>query len=80
VASTQTLERRIAALEARLADIEGGYADTLYHLRRASIKSELPLGKILDHLQIDDVKFGADGLPVGATLAADPGGMRMCVR
>jgi hypothetical protein len=55
VASIQTLERRIAALEARLADIEGGYGDTLYHLRRASIKSELRLGKILDHLHINDV-------------------------
>jgi hypothetical protein len=55
VASIQTLERRIAALEARLADIEGGYGDSLYRLRRASIKSELRLGKILDHLHIDDV-------------------------
>jgi hypothetical protein len=55
VASIQTLERRIVALEARLADIEGGYGDSLYRLRRASIKSELRLGKILDHLHIDDV-------------------------
>jgi hypothetical protein len=55
VASIQTLERRIAALEARLADIEGGYGDALYHLRRASIKSELRLGKILDHFHIDDI-------------------------
>ena len=38
-----------------MADIEGGYGDTLYHLRRASIKSELRVGKILDHLNIDDV-------------------------
>lgn len=53
--SIQTLERRIAALEARLADIEGGYGDTLYQLHRASIKSDLRLGKILDHLHIDDV-------------------------
>lgn len=55
MASIQTLERRIAALEARLADIEGGYGDTLYRLHRASIKSDLRLGKILDHLHIDDV-------------------------
>ncbi|MCV7034881.1 MULTISPECIES: hypothetical protein [Mycobacterium] len=54
MASIQTLERRIAALEARLADIQGGHGDTLYRLRRASIKSELRLGKILDHLNVDD--------------------------
>lgn len=53
--SIQTLERRIAALEARLADIESGYGDTLYRLRRTSIKSDLRLAKILDHLHIDDV-------------------------
>lgn len=55
MASIQTLERRIAALEARLADIEGGYGDTLYHLRPASIRSDLRLEKILEHLHIDDV-------------------------
>lgn len=38
-----------------MADIEGGYGDTRYHLRRASIKSELRIEKILDHLHIDDV-------------------------
>jgi hypothetical protein len=37
VASIQTLERRIAAVEARLADNEGGYGDTLYHLRRPAL-------------------------------------------
>jgi hypothetical protein len=55
VASIQTLERRIAALEARLADIEGGYGDTLYRLRRESIKSDLRVARILDHLHIADV-------------------------
>jgi hypothetical protein len=55
VASIQTLQRRIAALEARLADIEGGYGDTLYRLHRASVKSDLRLGRILDHLKIEDV-------------------------
>lgn len=38
------MERRIAALKARLAD-----------LRRESIKSDLRLGKILDDLHIEDV-------------------------
>jgi hypothetical protein len=55
VASIQTLERRIAALEARLADIEGGYGDTLYRLHRASVKAELRMGRVLDHLKIADV-------------------------
>jgi hypothetical protein len=55
VASIQTLERRIAALEARLADIEGGYGATLYRSHRASVKSDLRMGKILDHLKIADV-------------------------
>ncbi len=37
MASLQTLERRIAALEARLADVEGGDGDTLYNcIARAS--------------------------------------------
>jgi predicted DNA-binding transcriptional regulator YafY len=43
MASRQTLERRIAALEARLADVEGGYGDTLYKLHRASVKADLRL-------------------------------------
>jgi hypothetical protein len=55
MASLQTLERRILALEARLADVEGGYGDTLYKLHRASIKADLRTAKILQHLDIDDV-------------------------
>ncbi len=55
MASIQTLERRILALEARLADLEGGYGETLYKLHRASIKSDLRLGRVLDHLNIADV-------------------------
>ncbi|MBV9029859.1 MAG: hypothetical protein JO364_06010 [Pseudonocardiales bacterium] len=55
MASLQTLERRILALEARLADVEGGYGDTLYKLRRASVKADLRTAKILQRLDIDDV-------------------------
>jgi hypothetical protein len=55
MASLQTLERRILALEARLADIEGGYGDTLYKLHRASVKTDPRLAKMLDHLNIGDV-------------------------
>jgi hypothetical protein len=55
VASLQTLERRIQALEARLADVEGGYGDTLYRLHRASVKSDLRMTRLLNHLKIEDV-------------------------
>ncbi len=55
MASLQTLERRILALEARLADVEGGYGDTLYKLHRASVKADLRTARILRQLSIADV-------------------------
>jgi len=55
MASLQTLERRILALEARLADVEGGYGDTLYKLHRSAIRTDLRMAKVLDHLGIADV-------------------------
>jgi uncharacterized coiled-coil protein SlyX len=55
VASLQTLERRIVALEARLAEAEGGYGDTLYKLHRASVRAELRMARMLDHLRVGDV-------------------------
>jgi hypothetical protein len=55
MASLQTLERRILALEARLAEVEGGYGDTLYKLHRHSVKTDLRLARVLDHFKIDDV-------------------------
>ncbi len=55
MASLQTLERRILALEARLADVEGGHGDTPYKLHRASVKADLRTAKILERLEIDDV-------------------------
>jgi hypothetical protein len=55
MASLQTLERRILALEARLADVEGGYGETLYQLRRTSIKNDLRMNRLLAHLSIPDV-------------------------
>jgi hypothetical protein len=50
MASLQTLERRIVALEARLAEVEGGYGDTMYKLHRHSVKTDLRLTKVLNHL------------------------------
>ncbi len=59
MASLQTLERRILALEARLAEVEGGYGDTLYKLHRASVKADLRMSKILNRLEIPDVSDDA---------------------
>jgi len=55
VASIHTLEQRIRTLEARLAEIEGGYGDTLYRLHRASVKADLRMGRLMDHLRVADV-------------------------
>jgi hypothetical protein len=55
MASLQTLERRILALEARLAEIEGEYGNTPYKLHRGSVKSNLRLARVLDNLKIVDV-------------------------
>lgn len=53
MASLQTLERRIAALEARLADVEGGYGDTLYKLHHSAVQTRLDLRKILAQMNIE---------------------------
>lgn len=53
MASIQTLERRIAALEARLADVEGGYGETIYHLHRRAVRTELGVQKLLGHFKIE---------------------------
>lgn len=52
MASIQTLERRIAALEARLADVEGGYGETIYQLHRRAIRTELGVSKLLAHFDL----------------------------
>ena len=41
--------------QSRLADVEGGYGDSLYRLHRASVKADLRMAKVLDHLNINDV-------------------------
>jgi len=52
MASLQTLERRILALEARLAEIEGGYGETLYQLHRHAVGTNLTLGRVAEHLSV----------------------------
>lgn len=53
--SLQTLERRVLAPEARLADVEGGYGETLDKLHRASVKADLRTAKILERLENQDI-------------------------
>lgn len=55
MASLHTLERRIAALEARLTDVEGGYGETIYKLHRSAMRNDLRMARVLDHLKIADV-------------------------
>jgi hypothetical protein len=38
-----------------LADLDGGYGETLYHLHRASMKADLRMVRVLQHLSIADV-------------------------
>lgn len=52
MASIQTLERRIAALEARLADVEGGYGESIYKIHRRTIGTDINVSKIMNHLGI----------------------------
>lgn len=50
--SISTLVRRIEALEARLADVEGGYGQTLYRLHRHAVRTDMAVGRVLEHLGI----------------------------
>jgi uncharacterized coiled-coil protein SlyX len=55
----QTLERRIVALEARFADIEGGYGETIYRLQRDVVRTGMDVRKILDHLSVSPTSDAA---------------------
>jgi hypothetical protein len=44
--ASQTLERRIAALEARLSDVESGYAETIYRMHRAVVGVQIGQSRI----------------------------------
>jgi uncharacterized coiled-coil protein SlyX len=55
MATLQTLERRIQALEARLAEVEGGFSETIYQLRRFAVRTDLRFASVLDQLGIQDV-------------------------
>ncbi|MBO2455094.1 hypothetical protein J4573_48970 [Actinomadura barringtoniae] len=47
-----TLELRLTALEARVADVENHFGGQLYQIRRESVATQLNLGKIMDHLGV----------------------------
>lgn len=48
MASLASLEQRIRALESRLAEVEGGYGDTLYRVRRETVATRIDLGRLLE--------------------------------
>jgi hypothetical protein len=52
MANVSLLERRLALVEARLAELESAYGDTLYKLHRRAIMTDLNVAKVLDHLGI----------------------------
>lgn len=50
MASLQTLELRMKAMEARIAELEGGYERTLYAVRRETIGLSLDMRTVVTHL------------------------------
>ena len=52
--SMQTIERRVLALESRLADVEVSYGQSIYQLRRDMIRSNVVGDKIAAKLGIPD--------------------------
>lgn len=44
--SLHTIEQRVRALESRVADVEGGYGQTLYDLQRRTTGLEITLGRM----------------------------------
>lgn len=55
MASLHTLEQRLRTVEARLAEIEGGYGDTIYKLHPDVVGVKIGQARMLDHLGIPEV-------------------------
>lgn len=53
--SLNTLAQRLRTVEARLAEIEGGYGDTIYKLHRGVVGLGIGQSRILSHLGLPDV-------------------------
>lgn len=49
MASLYTLERRLAAVEARLAEVEGGHGESIYAIRREVIANKINMTTLLEH-------------------------------
>lgn len=47
--------RASSPLEARVSDIEGPYAASLYQLRRAAIRNDLRMQRLLMRMGVEDV-------------------------
>ncbi len=50
--SLHTLTARLAAVEARLAELEGGHGATLYHLRRESVATKINVERIMTYMNL----------------------------
>ena len=55
MASLHTLEQRLRTVEARLAEIEGGYGDTIYKQHRDVVGVKLGQARMLAHLGVPEV-------------------------
>jgi hypothetical protein len=53
--SLAVLTQRLAAVEARLAEIENGYGQVIYTMRRDLVRVSLGMSRILQHLNLDAV-------------------------
>jgi hypothetical protein len=48
--SNRAIIARLAALEARMADLEGPISESQYRMRREVIANRIETGRIIDHL------------------------------
>jgi hypothetical protein len=53
MASLHTLELRMRTMEARIAELEGGYERTLYAMRRETIGLSLDMKTVVSHLGLN---------------------------
>ena len=53
--TVHTLAKRLAAVEARLAEIETGYGETIYQMRRKVVRTDMRMALVMQHLGIEDV-------------------------
>lgn len=50
--SSHSLEHRVAAVEERLNDVEGGFGETICKLHRRTVRNELGITRLLDHFDL----------------------------